>query len=296
MNSFIPTNSNPIYWREKQRLANSRSIRRVFRAVYIIYGIIFALIGLLTLVQSRSVLRGFYWVDFIDILFFATVVTVAIGQWLTLIFFVPPLIAGTISEERKNETFELLFLTPLTSRQIIFGKARASLPFALKIVFFIALAVLVLIPFVGFTGSLNLAELGEMLIIMATAQALVLIMTVFVVMLTLYISTFFKQTAVVVATAYGAIFAHFITSIMLLAFSGGGDLSLIIHPILALGIILDSYHGAEIFTTTILCVTLYAGISYGLVSLTINRVQEIAGRPKITHNKKKPKKQHLEID
>ncbi len=289
--NHIPAHDNPIYWQEKNRLARSRPIQRLFRWVYIIYGVVFIFIVIWAIVDGisyRNEDEFIDWLVFWYVLAPNTLFAVSIGQAASALFFVPTLTAGAIATESKQNSLELLFLTPLQSKQIIFGKARATLPLALKLVFFLAPIAFALLPISRVLNThpfpigrvFSPWEPGfwwEGLILILIPQFIGLSITFFSAFLTLYLSTYFEEVTLVIVTTYGTLLAIGVSSALISLLFDNTN-AYFLSPIPSF---LYMFYDRSDFNSTlqaVLCALLYGTLSYVLYHLTIQRMQQLAGR------------------
>ena len=118
-----------------------------------------------------------------------------LGVELTLVLFlVPPLAAGSITQEREQQTWNALLLSRLTAREIVFGKFIAALlPTLLILAIFAPLCLLA-----AFVGGLSvLAYVMSNLLLLAT--------TAFFTALSLFWSWAYRRTYVATSASFASV-------------------------------------------------------------------------------------------
>ena len=260
----VPPDMNPILWRE--RIAFERGTR-FSRLIKIAYGL-FGVLGVLTLCALTSTIMAtggeFSLDDWLwDFFSFYMAIFVSLSQVVIVIFFVPPLVAGAITEERKRETLDLLFVTPLKMTQILNGKLRAAVPRVARLVGWMGCLLVFALP------SSEISLIGVLL-----SQLVVLITAIFVLTLTLYLSSRLSSTAVVLSVTYGAFFGLIIATFIVALMTEFMGLN---FPIALSAAFLSDYD-EDALVAVISYVILYGVCSVVLYEATRKRLERMANR------------------
>ena len=257
MNHLFSAENNPILWREQLSLERSSRFSRLFKIIYWSCGALFVLF-----------LCALFSLDPYEIAI-PVVIFVLFLQCVVLIFFVPPLTAGAIANERKQETLDLLLTTSLSVKRIIDGKLLATLPFVFRLVLWLAVP----LPFCLLSPDINLLHIF-------LAQLVILTTAVFITVFTLYLSTLFTNTTSLLATVYGAILLYTIISLLITAYITGSyssfDFFLGFSTPIALG---TAFFPTEFdFPPPLSHTILYGLFSYLLYQATLRQMRKLANR------------------
>lgn len=264
----VPPHTNPILWRERLAIERGGRFSRLMTAFYAIFGGIGGLLfcGLLwSFVDSYSRFWSrWYWEDIGE----SVIVFVGVSQLLIATFFLPPLVAGGIADERKRETLDLLFATPLTIRQILIGKMRATVPTAARLLGWLGLPLLLALPH---------RNVGIVQVLLS--QLVVFVTAVFVLSFTLYMSSRIRQIGTILSVTYGVLFAWtLITAVMAPILSYAlefGELAMGINfPITLFYSFLD-YNPQS---PTLLYVMIYAPVAIIFYMAAERRIEKLANR------------------
>lgn len=134
--------------------------------------------------------------------------TVVLLELLMVSFIGPALTSGAISSERERQTFDLLRISLLSGRALVFGKLSSS-------VVFLLLLILTAIPVQSlafFLGGVGMAE-------MVISTLLLVVTAIFYCTLGLFFSSFAKRTLIATVSSYATILLSFVVLILLLFFT-----------------------------------------------------------------------------
>jgi ABC-2 type transport system permease protein len=133
--------------------------------------------------------------------------TVVLLELLMVSFIGPALTSGAISSERERQTIDLLRISLLSGRALVFGKLSSAVAFLLLLIFS-AIPVQSMAFFLGGVG------MAEMLI----STLMLVVSAVFSCTLGLFFSSFAKRTLIATVSSYATILLSFIVLILLLFF------------------------------------------------------------------------------
>jgi ABC-type transport system involved in multi-copper enzyme maturation permease subunit len=137
-----------------------------------------------------------------------------LGQLVFLLLFVPGAAAVSLASEVEIQTFEMLYASRLTARQIVLGKILGAIAFPI-------LLLLTGLPFVGLLALRGASSLQSLLMVYAT----LLLTAAFLSMIALAVSSFYQTTSGALVMSYlvmaGVCIAPLVPSAILLDRSSG---------------------------------------------------------------------------
>jgi hypothetical protein len=135
--------------------------------------------------------------------------TVVLLELLMIGFIGPALTSGAISSERERQTFDLLRISLLSGRALVFGKLSSAVVFLLLLI----LSAIPVESLAFFLGGVGMAEI--------VISTLMLVVTaIFYCTLGLFFSSFAKRTLTSTVSSYASILLSLIVLVFLLFFVG----------------------------------------------------------------------------
>ena len=139
---------------------------------------------------------------------------VVLLEFLLIVFIGPALTSGSISSERERQTFDLLRVSLLSTRQLVLGKLGAAVAYLLLLI----LATLPLQSLAFFLGGVGLAELIISLVMLAASTFLFCALGI-------YFSGLAKRTVVATVMSYASLILPVLFGVLLffMLFEGAID-------------------------------------------------------------------------
>lgn len=233
----------------------SREMRSTMRGRRLIIrlavaGILPAVLAITILLLMRAPLEfianetGARMMEYMPMMGRAVFLALVAAEYLLILFVAPGLTASTFAAEQEAQTLESLFLTPLSTANIVMGKLLCA-------VSTLALLLLCGFPVVGVAalyGGISLADLWW-------TQGILLCTLLFTACLGLYCSTLFRRTNFAILTAYSSTLLLLlgpVIGLFILAIIGGSPdtddpvaitVLLVMAVVLAAGIATPVMHG-----------------------------------------------------
>jgi ABC-2 type transport system permease protein len=252
---------NPVLWKEMKTRVRSRQPVPVRNAIVVVVGglILFcyyhAMSWLMSDGRADTARDGFH----------ASVVIQSILIWLLG----PALAANAVTQEKEQQTWDMLIFTLLTPFEILTGKLLSRLLPVLGIL-------AAFLPFTLLTTAMRGATLGEFLLI----YVLFAVWILFLVTVSLFMSWAFKKTATAVGMSYFVLFLLTIGTglvAMTMALGGNADESQVLwlNPGRVVAALVD-LSGSQSAQVLLFSTVVYTGATALLFWRMVSRFREFA--------------------